>query len=121
MSLLARAVAATTAGGISSGARVVAAAVVVGHGLFLSMLGVGDAGAVVFFLRIPADEKIPFNPSSGYVGTLVGRSKVSLVAARAVTEVVHQTSLWARTYHSPKSATACSKLTSGFQPSKLLA
>ena len=43
MSLLARAVAATASGGISSGARVIAAVVVVGHGLFLSMLG-GDLG-----------------------------------------------------------------------------
>ena len=38
VSLLARAVAATAARGISSGARVIAAVVVVGHGLFLSML-----------------------------------------------------------------------------------
>ena len=38
VSLLARTVAATAAGGISRGARVVAA-VVVGHGLFLSMFG----------------------------------------------------------------------------------
>lgn len=39
-SLLARAVTATAAGGISSGARVIAAVVIVGHGLFLSMLRV---------------------------------------------------------------------------------
>ena len=39
MSLLARAVAATAARGISSGARVIAAVVVIGHGLLLSMLG----------------------------------------------------------------------------------
>ena len=39
MSLLARAVAATAAGGISSGARVIAAVVIVGHGLFLSIPG----------------------------------------------------------------------------------
>ena len=38
VSLLAWAVAATTTGGIAGGARVIAA-VVVGHGLFLSMLG----------------------------------------------------------------------------------
>ena len=43
MSLLARAVTATAAGGISSGARVIAAVVVIGHGLILSMLG-GDLG-----------------------------------------------------------------------------
>ena len=39
VSLLARAVAATAARGISSGARVIAAVVVIGHGLLLSMLG----------------------------------------------------------------------------------
>ena len=39
VSLLARAVAAIAAGGISRGARVIAAVVVVGHGLFLSMVG----------------------------------------------------------------------------------
>jgi hypothetical protein len=37
--LAARAVTATAAGGISGGARVIAAVVVVGHGLFLSILG----------------------------------------------------------------------------------
>ena len=45
MSLLAaRTVAATAAGGISSGARVIAAVVVVGHVLILSMLG-GEVGS----------------------------------------------------------------------------
>ena len=39
VSLLAWAVTAIAAGGISSGARVIAAVVVVGHGLFLSMVG----------------------------------------------------------------------------------
>ena len=39
VSLLTRAITAIAAGGISSGARVVAAVVVVGHGLFLSMFG----------------------------------------------------------------------------------
>jgi len=53
VSLLARAVAATTAGGISSGARVIAAVVVVGHGLFLSMFG-GEG--VSLTLRFGASE-----------------------------------------------------------------
>ena len=54
MSLLARAVTATAAGGISSGARVIAAVVIVGHGLFLSILG-GDLG-VSLTLRFGASE-----------------------------------------------------------------
>ena len=55
MSLLAaRAVAATAAGWISSGARVIAAVVIVGHGLFLSILG-GDLG-VSLTLRFGASE-----------------------------------------------------------------
>ena len=49
--LLARAITATAAGGISSGARVIAAVVVIGHGLFLSMFegeGAYDAMAEGF-------------------------------------------------------------------------